>query len=74
MARDENIAILPWSPLAGGFLSGKYRDGVSSAAKGTRIGDASSRDYYKRFETDRAKKIISALEKIDVICLKALQA
>ena len=45
MARDENIAILPWSPLAGGFLSGKYTDGVSSAAKGTRIGDASSRDY-----------------------------
>jgi aryl-alcohol dehydrogenase-like predicted oxidoreductase len=24
MALDQNIAILPWSPLAGGFLSGKY--------------------------------------------------
>lgn len=24
MAADQNLAILPWSPLAGGFLSGKY--------------------------------------------------
>jgi aryl-alcohol dehydrogenase-like predicted oxidoreductase len=24
LARDQNLAILPWSPLAGGFLSGKY--------------------------------------------------
>jgi len=24
MAIDENISIMPWSPLAGGFLSGKY--------------------------------------------------
>ncbi|MGE0045755.1 MAG: aldo/keto reductase [Hyphomonadaceae bacterium] len=24
LAKDENLAILPWSPLAGGFLSGKF--------------------------------------------------
>ena len=24
MAKDQNLAILPWSPLAGGFLSGKF--------------------------------------------------
>lgn len=24
MVQDQNMAILPWSPLAGGFLSGKY--------------------------------------------------
>jgi aryl-alcohol dehydrogenase-like predicted oxidoreductase len=24
MAKSENISIMPWSPLAGGFLSGKY--------------------------------------------------
>jgi aryl-alcohol dehydrogenase-like predicted oxidoreductase len=29
MAKDQNLAILPWSPLAGGFLSGKFtRDGA----------------------------------------------
>jgi aryl-alcohol dehydrogenase-like predicted oxidoreductase len=24
MAADQNLAVMPWSPLAGGFLSGKY--------------------------------------------------
>ncbi len=24
LALDQNLAIMPWSPLAGGFLSGKY--------------------------------------------------
>ncbi|HVW70972.1 MAG TPA: aldo/keto reductase, partial [Steroidobacteraceae bacterium] len=29
LAKDQGLAILPWSPLAGGFLSGKYpRDGA----------------------------------------------
>ena len=29
LAQDQQMAILPWSPLAGGFLSGKYhRDGT----------------------------------------------
>ncbi|HXG64098.1 MAG TPA: aldo/keto reductase [Blastocatellia bacterium] len=25
LCREEGLAVLPWSPLAGGFLSGKYR-------------------------------------------------
>jgi len=32
LAREENLAILPWSPLAGGVLSGKFsRDGAGPA-------------------------------------------
>jgi aryl-alcohol dehydrogenase-like predicted oxidoreductase len=27
LCRQANLAFLPWSPLAGGFLSGKYREG-----------------------------------------------
>ena len=25
LCREENLAVLPWSPLSGGFLTGKYR-------------------------------------------------
>lgn len=25
MAKDQNLAVMPWSPLAGGFFSGKYK-------------------------------------------------
>lgn len=34
LALDQNLAIMPWSPLAGGFLSGKYtRDGGAAGAR-----------------------------------------
>lgn len=34
VAADQNLAIMPWSPLAGGFLSGKYtRDGAAAGAR-----------------------------------------
>ncbi|WP_419827156.1 aldo/keto reductase [Sphingomonas sp.] len=39
-ARELGIGIVPWSPLAGGFLSGKYeRAGDLSAGKGRLTGD-----------------------------------
>ncbi|HSY08131.1 MAG TPA: aldo/keto reductase [Steroidobacteraceae bacterium] len=32
LARDQNLAVLPWSPLAGGILSGKFsREGTGPA-------------------------------------------
>jgi aryl-alcohol dehydrogenase-like predicted oxidoreductase len=36
---DHGVAVLPWSPLAGGVLSGKYRVG-EQPAKDTRLGAA----------------------------------
>ncbi|SDT03038.1 Predicted oxidoreductase [Mucilaginibacter mallensis] len=34
LAADQNLAMMPWSPLAGGFLSGKYtRDGEKAGAR-----------------------------------------
>ncbi|RVU00659.1 aldo/keto reductase [Mucilaginibacter limnophilus] len=34
LAADQNLAVMPWSPLAGGFLSGKYtRDGEKAGAR-----------------------------------------
>lgn len=35
-AQHAGLAILPWSPLAGGFLSGKYRRGDPSASQDRR--------------------------------------
>jgi aryl-alcohol dehydrogenase-like predicted oxidoreductase len=34
LCKDQGIALIPWSPLAGGFLTGKYRRGEKP--KGTR--------------------------------------
>lgn len=37
MAQTYGFAVLPWSPLAGGFLSGKYRRG-ETPRPGSRLG------------------------------------
>ena len=36
MALSENISIMPWSPLAGGFLSGKFKRDVSKTGNSRR--------------------------------------
>lgn len=64
MAREENIAVIPWSPLAGGVLTGKYRDGISKAQKGTRIADSNRADLYSRYDNERTERIISAVAEI----------
>ena len=63
MCVAENIAVLPWSPLAGGFLSGKYKAGIRHPPSGTRIGDSKDIEFYaSRFENDRASRIVRAVE------------
>ena len=36
MAADQNLAVMPWSPLAGGFMSGKYTRENEKTAGGRR--------------------------------------
>ncbi|MGW0668446.1 aldo/keto reductase [Streptomyces sp. NPDC002746] len=36
VSEAEGVGIIPWSPLQGGWLTGKYRRGMSEAAPGTR--------------------------------------
>lgn len=37
VCRNEGLGVIPWSPLRGGWLSGKYRRGMSAPPEGTRI-------------------------------------
>ncbi|KAF0183025.1 MAG: aldo/keto reductase [Hyphomonadaceae bacterium] len=37
LAQDESLAILPWSPLAGGFLSGKYQRNAAGPNDSRRV-------------------------------------
>ncbi|MBB6637910.1 aldo/keto reductase [Cohnella thailandensis] len=57
--RDQNMGLLVWSPLAGGFLSGKYSR--------TRMGEADDRRAKLAFppvDLDRGYSILDALEEI----------
>lgn len=59
LADDQNLAILPWSPLAGGFLSGKF----------TRANEGGADDRRTNFDfppinKERAYDIIDVLQEV----------
>ncbi|MBI3189293.1 MAG: aldo/keto reductase, partial [Ignavibacteriales bacterium] len=58
---DQGLGIIPWSPLAGGFLSGKYRRG-NPFPQNTRFTNSQYR--FLQFDDDHAYTIIDELEKI----------
>ena len=63
VCRNEGIGILPWSPLAGGWLTGKYpRDEVPTGA--TRLGENPDRGmeaYGPRNAQERTWRVIDAV-------------
>jgi aryl-alcohol dehydrogenase (NADP+) len=64
-ALDAGMGLLPWSPLGGGWLSGKYRrDQRPSGA--TRLGEDPDRgmEAYDRRGTERNWAVIDAVQKI----------
>ncbi|MBK7584397.1 MAG: aldo/keto reductase [Myxococcales bacterium] len=61
LCRAFGLGILPWSPLAGGFLSGKYQRGAA-APEGSRFKKLEAR--YARFDTDKNWKIVDAVASI----------
>jgi aryl-alcohol dehydrogenase-like predicted oxidoreductase len=62
---EENVAVLPWSPLASGVLSGKYKDGIRKPPAGSRIADAEDIEFYAaRFDNDRTRRIVQAVEAV----------
>lgn len=65
-AQYNGLGLLPWSPLAGGYLTGKYQRGVA-ADSSTRAG--SDKPVYKGTteeyaESDRNWTIIEAVQKV----------
>jgi aryl-alcohol dehydrogenase-like predicted oxidoreductase len=64
-ALDAGLGLLPWSPLGGGWLSGKYRRDQRPAGA-TRLGEDPGRgmEAYDRRSTDRTWGVIDAVQKV----------
>ncbi len=61
LSLDQNLGILPWSPLGGGFLTGKYRRG-KPRPEGARRSDPT--DQFLQFDEEHGFDIIDELERI----------
>ncbi len=64
-ALDAGVGLLPWSPLGGGWLSGKYRREARPGGT-TRLGDDPGRgmEAYDRRGTERTWRVVDAVRKI----------
>ncbi|WP_279582084.1 aldo/keto reductase [Fodinicola feengrottensis] len=66
VCENENIGILPWSPLAGGWLTGKYQRNQTPTGA-SRLGDDPQRGmeaYAPRNAQERTWQVIDAVGKI----------
>ena len=59
-AEYHNIGILVWSPLAGGFLTGKYSRDIPATA-GTRFAEAGS---FVPFDKEMGYRVVQALKQV----------
>jgi aryl-alcohol dehydrogenase (NADP+) len=64
-AQDAGLGLLPWSPLGGGWLSGKYQRGQRPTGA-TRLGDNPERgmEGWDRRNTERTWDVIEAVQRI----------
>jgi len=62
---DAGLGMLPWSPLGGGWLSGKYRRGERPTGD-TRLGDNPDRgmEAFDRRGTERTWAIVEAVQQV----------
>jgi aryl-alcohol dehydrogenase-like predicted oxidoreductase len=63
LSRVEQLAVLPWSPLAGGILTGKYRPGEELPA-GTRGAETEEPITFTYRLDDRAWRVVDAVRKV----------
>jgi len=63
---SEGLGLLPWSPLGGGWLTGKYRRDVQPSGQ-NRLGEGSRNGveaFAKRNPMERTWQVVSALEEV----------
>ena len=62
---EEGLGVIPWSPLGGGFLSGKYRRGEEPPVDSRIAGaEESMEEYWDRRATERNWAVLDAVGEI----------
>jgi aryl-alcohol dehydrogenase-like predicted oxidoreductase len=64
---NEGVGVIPWSPLRGGWLSGKYRRGMEAPPDNTRVDTASKNGWgenWQRYNNEQTWSVIDCLLEI----------
>ena len=64
LCQNEGIGIIPWSPLRGGWLTGRYQRNMENPPEGTRVGNAEKHGWSERwsaYNNERTWNVIDEL-------------
>lgn len=64
VALNEGLGVIPWSPLRGGWLSGKFRRGMAAPLEGTRVKRAEEQGWsesWSAYNNEHTWGVIDAL-------------
>ncbi len=64
VCEDEGLGVIPWSPLRGGWLSGKYRRGMAEPPEGTRVQTAEEKGWgesWSAYNNERTWSLLDVL-------------
>jgi aryl-alcohol dehydrogenase-like predicted oxidoreductase len=64
---NEGVGIIPWSPLRGGWLSGKYQRGMDAPPGGTRVDEAEKQGWsesWRAYANEHTWSIIDVVQEI----------
>lgn len=64
VCQNEGLGVIPWSPLRGGWLSGKYHRGMEAPVEGTRIEQAEREGWsesWSAYANERTWRILDEL-------------
>ncbi|MFN8528930.1 MAG: aldo/keto reductase [Anaerolineae bacterium] len=64
---NEGLGIIPWSPLRGGWLSGKYKRGMTAPVENTRIDEAAKRGWSESWTNYANERTWSVLDELFAI-------
>jgi len=67
VCRNEGLGVIPWSPLRGGWLSGKFKRGMSEPPEDSRIARAETEGWGERwsaYNNEFTWEVIDALHEV----------
>jgi aryl-alcohol dehydrogenase-like predicted oxidoreductase len=67
VCRAEGLGVLPWSPLRGGWLSGKYRRGMTAPPADTRIEMADQMGWSERWSNHANEHTWTVLDALHAV-------
>jgi aryl-alcohol dehydrogenase-like predicted oxidoreductase len=71
VCQNEGLGVIPWSPLRGGWLSGKFRRGMAAPPEGSRVKIAEEQGWSESWSTYNNEHTWSVLDVLFAVAEEA---